>query len=100
MSGHAYRNGSNGRTEQFHRPKIALTGIEDMPHAGAVKWYDKDKRYGFILPDSGGKDVFLHAATVRLYGLHADVLLPGVRVSFCTEAQAGRGPVATAIAIR
>jgi cold shock protein len=45
---------------------------------GAVKWFEPDKGYGFISPDSGGKDVFIHITALRRSGI--DALAPGQRV--------------------
>jgi len=45
---------------------------------GAVKWFEPDKGYGFISPDSGGKDVFIHITALRRSGVNA--LSPGQRV--------------------
>ena len=45
---------------------------------GAVKWFEPDKGYGFISPDGGGKDVFIHITALRRSGL--DGLTPGQRV--------------------
>jgi len=36
---------------------------------GTVKWFNAEKGYGFIAPDSGGKDVFVHITAVRAAGL-------------------------------
>lgn len=36
---------------------------------GTVKWFNKTKGYGFIAPDSGGKDVFVHISAVERSGL-------------------------------
>lgn len=36
---------------------------------GIVKWFNPDKGYGFIAPDTGGKDVFVHITAVRAAGL-------------------------------
>ena len=45
---------------------------------GAVKWFEPDKGYGFISPDGGGKDVFIHITALRRSGVN--VLGPGQRV--------------------
>jgi CspA family cold shock protein len=45
---------------------------------GAVKWFEPDKGYGFIAPDSGGKDIFIHVTALRRSGLTG--LDPGQRV--------------------
>ncbi len=45
---------------------------------GAVKWFEPEKGYGFISPDGGGKDVFIHITALRRSGVTA--LAPGQRV--------------------
>ena len=45
---------------------------------GAVKWFEAEKGYGFISPDGGGKDVFIHITALRRSGVNA--LDPGQRV--------------------
>ena len=45
---------------------------------GSVKWFEPVKGYGFIAPDGGGKDIFVHVTAVRRSGLAS--LDPGVRV--------------------
>lgn len=36
---------------------------------GTVKWFDINKGYGFIMPDDGGRDIFVHMQTVQKSGM-------------------------------
>ena len=47
---------------------------------GIVKFFNSSKGFGFIAPDGGGKDVFVHASAVEAAGLHT--LSEGQKVSF------------------
>jgi CspA family cold shock protein len=47
---------------------------------GTVKWFNGQKGYGFIAPDGGGKDVFVHISAVEKAGL--DGLPDGAKVTF------------------
>jgi CspA family cold shock protein len=47
---------------------------------GTVKWYNDQKGYGFIAPDAGGKDVFVHATALERAGIRS--LRDGQKVSF------------------
>lgn len=53
---------------------------------GTVKWFNAQKGYGFIQPDDGGKDVFVHVSAVERAGLRG--LTDGQRVQY--EKQMGR----------
>ena len=54
---------------------------------GTVKWFNPTKGYGFIQPDTGGKDVFVHISAVEKAGLNT--LNEGAKVSY--EIVANRG---------
>ncbi|WP_207455882.1 cold-shock protein [Azospirillum sp. SYSU D00513] len=47
---------------------------------GTVKWFNTTKGYGFIAPEAGAKDVFVHITAVQRSGLHG--LTEGQRVEF------------------
>jgi CspA family cold shock protein len=47
---------------------------------GTVKWFNNQKGFGFIQPDDGGKDVFVHISAVERAGL--STLNEGQKVSF------------------
>jgi cold shock protein len=48
--------------------------------SGTVKWFNATKGYGFIAPDTGGKDVFVHISAVERAGL--STLAEGAKVTF------------------
>lgn len=52
---------------------------------GTVKWFNTTKGYGFIAPETGGKDVFVHISAVQKAGLRN--LIEGQRLAFELEAQ-------------
>ena len=62
-----------------------------MP-TGTVKWFNAQKGYGFIQPEGGGKDVFVHISAVQAAGLNG--LDEGQRVTF--EVVRDRGKEAAA----
>ena len=47
---------------------------------GTVKWFNGQKGYGFIEPEGGGKDVFVHISAVERAGMHS--LNEGQKISF------------------
>jgi cold shock protein len=60
--------------------------------SGTVKFYNTQKGFGFIQPDDGGKDVFVHATALERAGIHT--LVEGQKVSFDTEVDSRSGKTA------
>lgn len=64
-----------------------------MSQTGTVKFFNTEKGYGFITPDDGAKDVFVHISAVQASGLQT--LGEGQKVSFDVEPdKRGKGPKA------
>ena len=59
---------------------------------GTVKFYNVQKGFGFIEPEDGGKDVFVHATALERAGINA--LVEGQKVSFDTEQDSRSGKTA------
>ncbi|QFU17255.1 cold-shock protein [Microvirga thermotolerans] len=57
---------------------------------GTVKWYNETKGYGFIQPDAGGKDVFVHATALERAGMRG--LREGQKITYelQTDQRTGR----------
>jgi CspA family cold shock protein len=70
--------------------------VEDiqMP-TGTVKWFNDDKGYGFITPDEGGRDLFVHYSGIGGDGFRT--LAEGSKVSF-EEESGDKGPKAVNVA--
>jgi CspA family cold shock protein len=64
-----------------------------MP-TGTVKWFSDDKGFGFITPDDGGKDLFVHHSSIESDGYRS--LAEGAKVSYETE-QGPKGPAASSV---
>lgn len=52
---------------------------------GTVRWFNPTKGYGFIAPDTGGKDIFVHISAVQRAGMRS--LNEGQKLSFEIEEQ-------------
>lgn len=69
-----------------------------MRQTGIVKFFNTQKGYGFITPDDGGKDVFVHVTAVERSGI--GLLNEGMRISFETEPdKRGKGPKAVELKV-
>jgi CspA family cold shock protein len=63
---------------------------------GTVKWFDDGKGYGFISPEAGGKDLFVHHSNISGTGFKS--LPEGARVEF-EEREGRKGPEATDVVV-
>ena len=88
------------RCDKFAHPAVLLAAYHEADlgcrvgskrsadvATGTVKWFNATKGYGFIQPDSGGKDVFVHISAVEKAGLSS--LNEGAKVSY--EEMSNRG---------
>lgn len=67
-----------------------------MRQTGTVKFFNAARGFGFITPEGGGKDIFVHISALERSGLSA--LADGQKVTFETEEdRRGRGPQAVDI---
>jgi len=64
-----------------------------MP-TGVVKWFNDDKGFGFITPDGGGQDLFVHQSDIAGGGFRS--LSEGARLSFDVES-CDKGPKAVKV---
>jgi CspA family cold shock protein len=70
--------------------------VKEEMATGTVKWFNADKGYGFITPDEGGKDLFVHFSAIQGSGYRS--LNEGAKVEY--EAQQGdKGPQAANVNI-
>jgi CspA family cold shock protein len=63
---------------------------------GTVKWFSDQKGYGFITPDDGGKDLFVHHSAIDAAGVRS--LAEGAKVSYDVE-QGPKGPSAANVQV-
>jgi cold shock protein len=74
----------------FTRSQFTDAGEIDMA-TGTVKWFNDDKGFGFVTPDEGSKDLFVHHTGINANGFKS--LAEGAKVSY--DAEAGdKGPKA------
>ncbi len=61
--------------------------MNDQASTGTVKWFNEKKGYGFITPDNGGKDVFVHITAVEKAGIQIG---EGMKLSYDLAANRGK----------
>ncbi len=72
-----------------HRSAVPPSdGVVRFMATGTVKWFNATKGYGFIVPQDGGKDVFVHITAVQSAGLKG--LNEGQRVSYEISMERGK----------
>jgi CspA family cold shock protein len=79
---------------RFCRAAIAQTKEKPPVSTGTVKWFNDDKGYGFITPDDGGEDLFVHHSEIKAAGYAS--LREGQKVEF-EIGQGKKGPCATKV---
>jgi CspA family cold shock protein len=90
----------SGRAVAPLGPTAEQPGERSLPMAmaGTVKFFNAERGYGFIKPDDGGRDVFVHVTAVERAGLKS--LTEGQRISFDVEPdKKGKGPKAVNLVI-
>ena len=74
----------------MENPAQRKAGAKPMPR-GTVKWFSQDKGYGFITPDEGGEDIFVHFSAIQGSGFRN--LEEGEKVTY-EVGQGQKGPQA------
>lgn len=96
------QQGDGAGALETKQPPSSETNVESEPKkavrkTGTVKFYNAQKGYGFIKPDDGGNDIFVHFTDVERSGI--GTLVEGMRISFETE-PGKRGNVPKAVNLR
>ncbi len=75
-------------TAQAHLEIVEVNPLNSEAHVGVVKWFNPGKGYGFIAPEEGGNDIFVHISAVQRAGLRK--LTEGQRIRFALQQREGR----------
>jgi CspA family cold shock protein len=75
-------------TAQLHPEHVGTDPSDSSAHVGIVKWFNPGKGYGFIAPEEGGNDIFVHISAVQRAGLRK--LTEGQRIKFALQQREGR----------
>jgi cold shock protein len=82
------------RRARHERPAYPPAERSTAEELGTVKWYNATKGFGFIAPDRGGKDIFVHASALERAGMMG--LAEGQRVAVGV-AEGQKGPEAVSL---
>ncbi len=76
-------------TQIDEESQVDETGGEELPAVrGTVKWFNAEKGFGFVVPEDGGADIFLHLSALREAGLNN---IPGGASLVCTVSRGPKG---------
>ena len=81
-------------TEQWRQPLVSKNKKVQTMAVGTVKWFNATKGFGFIKPDDGGQDLFVHQTEIQMSGYRQ--LDEGQRVEF-EVGEGKKGPQATGV---
>jgi CspA family cold shock protein len=85
---------ADGRSVATTADAARRTAVEEYMATGTVKWFSDEKGFGFITPDEGSKDLFVHHTSIEADGYRS--LAEGARVEY--ESEAGdKGPKAVSV---
>jgi CspA family cold shock protein len=71
----------NGNCRGIEVSSFTTKIVENIMSKGTVKWFNADKGFGFITPEDGGKDLFVHHSEIKTGGGYA-TLSDGQKVEF------------------
>lgn len=92
------RGGFGGGGGGFDRAPRGEPSGPTTEMGGTVKWFKGDKGFGFISPEDGGQDIFIHRSTLMRVGLTPELLAPGAKVKMkVQESPKGREAVWVAV---
>lgn len=75
-------------TAQLETIYTPVNQAEQTNLVGTVKWFNPGKGYGFIAPETGGEDIFVHISAVQRAGLRK--LNEGEKIKFALQQREGR----------